>query len=249
MDFRSKPCVFLGYSPSHHGYRCLDIPSNRLYIARHVRFDESSFPFHKQSILGPAPNIAPSTSINTRSATGTWLTFPSHNLSPTSQIPAQQLPLSPLPVSPHSQTLPNSTIPPTGTSSNNTITSRSAPTHNNIPPHGTFSTYSTTSPPASPIPLCVNLTPYHMPENIPQTPATAQPTHHMQLRSRPPISLKWCCRRNNCLLYGMAGGELRVAAAEKTCTAAESTRVRRQPLQAVVWGLERPKQNVSGRTI
>ncbi|GJZ02295.1 putative RNA-directed DNA polymerase [Tanacetum coccineum] len=35
MDFRSTPCVFLGYSPSHHGYHCLDISIERLYIARH----------------------------------------------------------------------------------------------------------------------------------------------------------------------------------------------------------------------
>ncbi|GKC75299.1 gag/pol polyprotein [Tanacetum coccineum] len=35
MDSRSTPCVFLGYSPSHHGYRCLDISTERLYIARH----------------------------------------------------------------------------------------------------------------------------------------------------------------------------------------------------------------------
>ncbi|GKB00615.1 putative RNA-directed DNA polymerase [Tanacetum coccineum] len=45
MDFCSTRCVFLGYSPSHHGYRCLDISTERLYIARHVRFNEAQFPF------------------------------------------------------------------------------------------------------------------------------------------------------------------------------------------------------------
>ncbi|GJY73672.1 nucleotide-binding alpha-beta plait domain-containing protein [Tanacetum coccineum] len=45
MNFRSTPCVFLGYSPSHHGYHCLDISTECLYIARHVRFNEVQFPF------------------------------------------------------------------------------------------------------------------------------------------------------------------------------------------------------------
>ncbi|GKA77945.1 putative RNA-directed DNA polymerase [Tanacetum coccineum] len=45
MDFRSTPYVFLGYNPSHHGYRCLDISTERLYIARHVRFNLAQFPF------------------------------------------------------------------------------------------------------------------------------------------------------------------------------------------------------------
>ncbi|PWA86467.1 gag/pol polyprotein [Artemisia annua] len=46
MDFRSTPCVFLGYSLIHHGYRCLDIQTDRIYIARHVRFNEHLFPFN-----------------------------------------------------------------------------------------------------------------------------------------------------------------------------------------------------------
>ncbi|KAD3069268.1 hypothetical protein E3N88_37148 [Mikania micrantha] len=57
MDFRSIPCVFLGYSPSHHGYRCFDPKSDRLYIARHVRFHEQVFPFQLPS--SPTPQSAP----------------------------------------------------------------------------------------------------------------------------------------------------------------------------------------------
>ncbi|KAD4585188.1 hypothetical protein E3N88_22789 [Mikania micrantha] len=56
MEFRSFPCIFLGYSTSHHGYRCLDFKTNRLYIARHVRFNENSFPFSNP----PAPISGPS---------------------------------------------------------------------------------------------------------------------------------------------------------------------------------------------
>lgn len=58
MDFRSTPCVFLGYSPLHHGYRCLDLSSDRLYIARHVRFDEASFPF--ATTPSPSPTLSSS---------------------------------------------------------------------------------------------------------------------------------------------------------------------------------------------
>ena len=45
LDFRSSPCVFLGYSSSHLGYRCFDIASEHIYISRHVRFHEHVFPF------------------------------------------------------------------------------------------------------------------------------------------------------------------------------------------------------------
>jgi hypothetical protein len=45
LEFRSKKCVFLGYSPLHKGYKCLHVPSNRLYISRDVVFDELVFPF------------------------------------------------------------------------------------------------------------------------------------------------------------------------------------------------------------
>ena len=45
LEYRSKQCVFLGYSPLHKGYKCLHIPSNRVYISRDVVFDETVFPF------------------------------------------------------------------------------------------------------------------------------------------------------------------------------------------------------------
>jgi len=44
LQFRSKECVFLGYSPSHKGYKCLS-SEGRLYISKDVIFNESSFPY------------------------------------------------------------------------------------------------------------------------------------------------------------------------------------------------------------
>jgi hypothetical protein len=35
--------VFLGYSSLHKGYKCLHVPSNRVYISRDVIFDENVF--------------------------------------------------------------------------------------------------------------------------------------------------------------------------------------------------------------
>lgn len=47
LAFRSKQCVFLGYSNLHKGFKCLDIPTGRIYISRDVTFDEHVFPFSK----------------------------------------------------------------------------------------------------------------------------------------------------------------------------------------------------------
>jgi len=60
LDFCSSPCVFLGYNNSHLGYRCLDLSSNHLYIARHVRFHENIFSFDmsEQNIAPPIQSPA-----------------------------------------------------------------------------------------------------------------------------------------------------------------------------------------------
>ncbi|KAD4889465.1 hypothetical protein E3N88_21538 [Mikania micrantha] len=56
MDFRSTSCIFLGYSTAHHGYRCFDPITDRIYIARHVRFNELSFPFASTPLKIPVPS-------------------------------------------------------------------------------------------------------------------------------------------------------------------------------------------------
>jgi len=45
LEFRSKPCVFLGYSTLHKGFKCLDPAEGRVYVSRDVVFDEQVFPF------------------------------------------------------------------------------------------------------------------------------------------------------------------------------------------------------------
>jgi hypothetical protein len=48
LEFHSKQCVFIRYSPNHKGYKCLDVSIRRVYISyisRDVVFDEHVFPF------------------------------------------------------------------------------------------------------------------------------------------------------------------------------------------------------------
>ncbi|KAD7477841.1 hypothetical protein E3N88_00977 [Mikania micrantha] len=95
MEFRSFPCIFLGYNNSHHGYRCLDSKTNRLYIARHVRLNEHFFPFSNP----PAP-------IHVPSSPDPYISFPIHSdPTPSLDIPptSTTLPAS----SPTPSTLPS----------------------------------------------------------------------------------------------------------------------------------------------
>ena len=48
FDQKSLHCVFLGYSEQHKGYRCLHPPSARVYVSRHVLFNEAQFPYQRE---------------------------------------------------------------------------------------------------------------------------------------------------------------------------------------------------------
>jgi len=90
FSFRSKPCVFIGYSKNHHGYKCLNIQSGHIYIARHVVFNESSFPFSK---LSKSKTDQPPSLLNSESS---QLILPHHTSSniitpPPDTEPAQDL--------------------------------------------------------------------------------------------------------------------------------------------------------------
>ena len=51
LQLRSTKCVFLGYALNQHGYRCLDVSSGRVFLSKHVVFDELAFPFKDDDTL------------------------------------------------------------------------------------------------------------------------------------------------------------------------------------------------------
>lgn len=51
LEFRSIQCVFLGVVPNKKGYRCI-ASCGRVYVSRHVTFDEACFPFKQDSSFG-----------------------------------------------------------------------------------------------------------------------------------------------------------------------------------------------------
>jgi hypothetical protein len=60
FSLHSKPCVFLGYSTLHKGYKCYHSETGRIYVSRDVIFHEDVFPF---SNTPPSANPAPPSSI------------------------------------------------------------------------------------------------------------------------------------------------------------------------------------------
>ena len=72
FDFRSHECLFLGYSTSHKGYKCLS-PSGRIFISKDVLFNESRFPYHE---LFPSAQSSSSTSTPSYSLPIVTLTNP-----------------------------------------------------------------------------------------------------------------------------------------------------------------------------
>jgi len=111
FSYHSKSCLFLGYSEPHLGYKCLDLSTGRLYIARHLIFNEQVFPF--KSLLGPPPSSAPLLAhplpTNMRLSSPAISPFVPHLSSNSNASP---LASSPLDFSSHSSTVPTSPAPP-----------------------------------------------------------------------------------------------------------------------------------------
>jgi len=47
FDFKSSLCIFLGYNNIHKGYKCLAL-NGKVYMTRHVLFNETLFPYNIQ---------------------------------------------------------------------------------------------------------------------------------------------------------------------------------------------------------
>ena len=45
FDPKTNPCVFLGYTDKHKGCRCFALKTLRMFVSRHVLFDENMFPY------------------------------------------------------------------------------------------------------------------------------------------------------------------------------------------------------------
>ena len=50
---RATPCIFIGYPAYHHGYRCLDLSTNKIILSCHVTFDELQFLYGSITPLQP----------------------------------------------------------------------------------------------------------------------------------------------------------------------------------------------------
>jgi histone deacetylase 1/2 len=55
FDYRSKTCIFIGYSLSHQGYKCLDLSTGKIFVSRHVIFDELFFPYKSPQSVSLVP--------------------------------------------------------------------------------------------------------------------------------------------------------------------------------------------------
>jgi hypothetical protein len=66
---RSVQCVFLGYPSNAKGFLCFDPIYSRFFVSRHVKFDETVFPFHKIS-SSPSLNQPP---VHSQSSNPAWL--------------------------------------------------------------------------------------------------------------------------------------------------------------------------------
>ena len=80
LDYHYTLCVFLSYSSSHLGCRCLNLSSNHIYISHHVWFYEQSFLFLESvNNSTSTSHTPPPTTITHLSSLTIFLTTPASN--------------------------------------------------------------------------------------------------------------------------------------------------------------------------
>ena len=84
-NIKKNPLGRHKYISMHKGYYCLDTQSNRVYISRYVVFDESQFPFDKNTkeVTTASPKLVSSTYKET------WIQKGNHQLA-SSKEPIEQ---------------------------------------------------------------------------------------------------------------------------------------------------------------
>ncbi|GJR75693.1 ribonuclease H-like domain-containing protein [Tanacetum coccineum] len=118
LEPRVTPSIFLGYPTNHHGYRCLDLNTNKIILSCHVTFDETVFPYGSMTptsspsytFLDTSPNLIQQQ----------LLTKPIHHPSPTPTVVNPHDPLqTPQPNTTHGPTALPSPVATRGSTSHN----------------------------------------------------------------------------------------------------------------------------------
>lgn len=98
---RSLSCVFIGYSGVHKGHLCFHPPTSRVYVSRHVVFEESIFPY-----LAEYKNITVASNLPTTTSSHQFQSPPPQPIGPMPVEPLQTTPMSPTTSSPILQSPP-----------------------------------------------------------------------------------------------------------------------------------------------
>ncbi|KAK2420319.1 putative mitochondrial protein [Trifolium repens] len=124
LAYRSQECVFLGYSSTYKGYKCLS-PEGRVYISKDVLFNEQKFPYPS---LFSTTSAANSTNPAAASPSHVPLYLPAQNL----PIPTPTQILNPTPITIiHVDTdLPSPSTPASSSSPNSVASSPPIQTSN-----------------------------------------------------------------------------------------------------------------------
>ena len=174
LENRSLPCVFIGYSLTQSAYLCLEPLSGRIYTSRHVRFNETQFPYLSLTKPQPHPQLVPS--------------------SPTSVPPATAIPITPELI--HSTPAAATTVPPDSDTSPTASPSGSlGHTGSSVEAETEQEQNNGTTEAPAPVPAPTDDTALTDTQHQPVQPATEQPTrqqsqHGMTTRSKNNIHTK-----------------------------------------------------------